>query len=92
MQKRYVVIESKTHGDQFEEVLPQETTVEAAIDKAYRTWMKLAPSDQQKTTVDLTELAYDERTGVLVSESEDCPDGWDCLSAYTPLVHFEYGC
>ena len=88
MQKRYVVIESKTHGDQFEEVLPQETTEEEAIDKAYITWRELAPSDQQKTTVELAELAYDEETGELVLESKDCPDGWDCLSSYDWICRF----
>ena len=95
LERRYVIIEQRKHGDEFEDVLKAGTTEKEARAAFVSSWNYLTKKEKEKTIMELVYMAtYD---GVTLSDDEieeeraeaykeAVAKGWDTLAAYNPIM------
>lgn len=88
---RYVIIDERACGNEFIDVLESGTTEEEARMMLERSWGYLTDREKRNARMSLALMACED--GILL-DAEECPEasdnGWDTLSAWTPIEEKRY--
>lgn len=93
VEPRYVVLDTREKGDQFETVLPADATEADGIAELDRQWSYLTEHDRKGRTLELVRMAClleDGKESTAIDEDEDRgyieSMGWDWWGGYTPIA------
>ena len=85
MNQRFVIIDTREHGDMFEDILPEGTTEEEAKKALAVAWAHLTERENAASTMELALLAVDDEGMTIAEDEEAKARGWDTIGSYTPL-------
>ena len=90
MERRYVIIDTRTRGDEYVDILPAGTTKEEAISKLDRSWGYLTDAEKKGAEMSLAYIAVEDDETVVAFGSDEYDDaiqnGFDTISDYTPIA------
>lgn len=93
IEQRYVIIDSRKHGDIFTDIMAAGTTEDMALRKLSDSWSYLTMNEKARSTMELALLAVADGDRIVEWDDEEYQDaldkGWDTFSGYTPIKTME---